>query len=248
MNSRSGGRRLVILPSYNSGPLLARTLDAVADAWPDVWAVIDGSTDDSAAAARAVGKGRVIECPRNAGKGAAVLRAFLEATEAGFDHALVMDADGQHPVDRVADFMRLSEEHPGCLIAGVPIFGPDAPVERVKGRKVGNSLATIETLGRGARDSLFGFRVYPIAPSIAVMESTRTGRRFDFDTVLAVRLAWAGVPTVNREVPVRYPPRAMGGVTHFHYLRDNLLLARTHAGLFLRMPLRIPRLLSLPCL
>jgi glycosyltransferase involved in cell wall biosynthesis len=247
LKSGAEARWLILLPSYNSGPKLVETMREARRYWKDVWVVIDGSTDGSADAARAEEGFRLIALGKNSGKGAAVEAAFRQALREGFTHALVMDADGQHAAASIPEVLQLSQDNPGCLIAGVPVFGPDAPPERVRGRMVGNSLALLETLGRGAKDSLFGFRVYPIAAALAVFDATKAGRRFDFDTVLAVRLAWAGVTTINVPVPVCYPPKASGGVTHFRYLRDNLLLARTHAGLFLRMWSRIPRLLKLPC-
>ena len=111
---------------------------------------------------------------------------------------------------------------------------------------IGNFFASIETLGKGARDSLFGFRIYPVAPALKILEQTRSGRRFDFDTVLAVSLTWAGVPAINRPVPVRYPPREEGGVTHFRYVHDNLLLSYVHVRLFFGLFPRISRLLKMP--
>ncbi|MFZ4774071.1 MAG: glycosyltransferase family 2 protein [Terrimicrobiaceae bacterium] len=240
---------LVILPSYNSGEQLPRTMLSARKFCDPVWAVLDGCTDGSEPMARALGNGgfRVIPLGKNSGKGAAVLVAFREALEAGFTHAIVMDADGQHDAEAIPRFLELSAANPAHLIAGVPVFGPDAPPERVKGRLVGNFFARLETWGLGASDSLFGFRLYPLKPALEILESTRSARRFDFDTVLAVRLLWAGVPAMNVPVAVRYPPRAEGGVTHFHYLRDNLLLTRAHVRLCLEMLLHIPRLLSLRC-
>ncbi len=240
---------LVILPSYNSGDQLPRTMQAARRFCDPVWAVIDGSTDASAdAAGKLAGDGdRVISLEKNSGKGAAVLVAFREAVAAGFSHAIVMDADGQHAAEAIPQFLKLSAENPEHLIAGVPVFGPDAPAERVRGRLVGNFFAGLETWGLGAADSLFGFRLYPLKPSIRILESTKSGRRFDFDTVLAVRLLWAGVPVLNVPVPVRYPPQAEGGVTHFRYVRDNLLLTRVHVRLCSEMLLHIPRLLALRC-
>ena len=151
-----------------------------------------------------------------------------------------MDADGQHPAERIGPFLATAKKNPEAFLCGVPVFGPDAPPERVKGRIIGNSIARLETLDLGARDSLFGFRLYPVEPALAVMEETRWGRRFDFDTVLAVRLSWAGLPCINIPVPVTYPPRAEGGVTHFRYVRDNLLLIAAHARLLMEWPLRLP--------
>ncbi len=79
------------------------------------------------------------------------------------------------------------------MLLGEPVFGPDAPAERVKGRRVGNWWTNLATLWGGLHDSLFGFRVYPIRESVEILESIRTARRFDFDTELAVRLYWRGV-------------------------------------------------------
>jgi hypothetical protein len=154
-----------------------------------------------------------------------------------------MDADGQHDAGAVAAFMERSMREPEAMILGEPIFGPDAPPERVKGRRVGNWWANLATLWGGIHDSLFGFRVYPVAESLAIMESIRTARRFDFDTELAVRLYWRGVRPINIPVPVRYPPSEAGGTTQFRYLRDNLLLIATHTRLFLGMLARLPVLL-----
>jgi glycosyltransferase involved in cell wall biosynthesis len=239
-----GGRsHLVILPSYNSGHLLRQTILTVLERWKPVWVVLDGSTDPSVAEAHDLQRDhrdlRVFSLPRNRGKGGAALVAMKAALEAGFSHALLMDADGQHSADHVIPFIETSIEHPEAMILGVPIFGPDAPSERVKGRRVGNWFANLETLWGGVRDSLFGFRVYPLAAAVRIMESIKTARRFDFDTELAVRLFWAGVRPINQQVPVHYPPRQLGGVSHFKYLRDNLLLAGTHTRLCLLMLTRL---------
>jgi len=238
-------RPLVVLPSFNSGSQLARTLREAWAEHSDVWVVVDGSTDGSDHEAEALGLSgvRFLRLIKNSGKGGAILKALREASREGFTHLLAMDADGQHPAGRIRPFLDVAEKNPEAFLCGVPVFGPDAPAERVKGRVVGNSFARLETLGLGARDSLFGFRLYPVEPALAVMEGTRWGRRFDFDTVIAVRLSWAGLPCINILVPVTYPPRAEGGVTHFRYLRDNLLLVAAHARLLVEWPLRLPGLL-----
>jgi len=238
-------RPLVVLPSFNSGSQLARTLRKARAECSEVWVVVDGSTDGSDREAEALGLSgvRFLRLIKNSGKGGAILEALREGSREGLTHLLAMDADGQHPAGRIRPFLDVAEKNPEAFLCGVPVFGPDAPPERVKGRVVGNSFARLETLNLGARDSLFGFRLYPVEPALAVMEGTRWGRRFDFDTVLAVRLSWAGLLCINIPVPVTYPPRAEGGVTHFRYLRDNLLLVAAHARLLLEWALRLPGLL-----
>ena len=227
---------LVVIPSYNSGPLLRQTVQQALAAWRPVWVVVDGSTDGSASGLHA---DRVLHLARNRGKGAAVRQALQAAAQAGFSHALVMDADGQHPAGRIADFMAASMARPGAMILGRPQFGPDAPRVRVVGRRLSNLCADLETRGAGIGDSLFGFRVYPIRPLLAVMDETRWMRRFDFDPEAAVRLAWRGVKPVTLPARVRYLRRDQGGVSHFRYGRDNLLLTWMHLRLLLAAPLRL---------
>ena len=234
---------LVIIPSYNSGLLLAKTIRDVLEEWKPVWIVLDGSTDSSVAEAHELScqrpQLRLFALERNLGKGGATLVAMRAALRAGYSHALIIDADGQHPAERIASFMEISIRHPAAMVLGVPVFGPDAPPERVSGRRIGNWFANLETLWGGVQDSLFGFRLYPLSPAVRIMESIRTGRRFDFDTELVVRLFWAGVRPINQPVPVHYPARIAGGVTHFKYFRDNLLLAGTHTRLCLLMLMRL---------
>jgi len=153
-----------------------------------------------------------------------------------------MDSDGQHPADRIPEFMAASQAQPAAAILGRPVFGPEVPLERLHGRKLSVALARLEILGRGIDDPLFGFRVYPAAALLAALNSTRRARGFDFDPEIAVRLVWAGVPTVNLPAPCRYLSRAEGGVSHFHYLRDNLKLLWLHFRLVPQLLWRWPAL------
>jgi glycosyltransferase involved in cell wall biosynthesis len=239
--------RLVLIPSYNTGARLLQTVREARAAWTPVWVVVDGSTDGTEALLRAEAARdpglEVMVLPRNGGKGGAVLHGLREAARRGFTHALTMDADGQHPADRIGAMMAASRAAPEAMILGRPVFGPEAPQLRVQGRRISNWLAAVETAGGGIGDCLFGFRVYPVAPLVAVMERHRWMRRFDFDPEAVVRLRWRGLPVVNLPVPCRYLSREEGGVSHFHYARDNLLLTWMHTRLVLGMLPRLPALL-----
>jgi glycosyltransferase involved in cell wall biosynthesis len=238
---------LVLIPSYNPGRKVLATVRAARAQWTPVWVVVDGSTDGSAdwlteEAARDPGL-RVLVLPENQGKGSAVLHGITVAAQQGFTHALTMDSDGQHPETLIPDFMAASQAAPDTMVLGKPVFGPEAPMVRVMGRKLSNGWANLETLGFGIGDSLYGFRVYPIAPLVRVMHGTRFMRRFDFDPEAVVRLSWAGVRPINLDAPVRYFSPEEGGVSHFNYLRDNLLLSGMHTRLFVGFVLRLPLLL-----
>ncbi len=236
-----------MIPSYNTGERVLLTIREALEYWAPVWVVVDGSDDDSGARldelARSEPHVRVLRFARNRGKGAVLLDGAREAVEAGFSHVLTMDADGQHSARHIAAMMRKSEQNPKAVILGKPMFDDSAPALRVHGRKISNALAAIETLGGGIGDSLFGMRVYPATPLIEVMESTRFARRFDFEAEVAVRLAWEQVEMINVDVPVRYLSKEEGGVSHFNYLRDNLLLSWMNFRLLLGGLLRLPRLI-----
>lgn len=242
---------LVLIPSYNPGPKVLDTVQAARDQWNPVWVVVDGSTDGSTAqlqalAARDPGL-KLIVLPRNSGKGAAVLAGITQAAAAGYTHALTMDSDGQHPAQLIPAFMAASQADLGAMVLGKPVFAADAPALRVNGRKVSNGWANLETLWMGIGDSLYGFRVYPIAPLRAIMGASRWMRRFDFDPEAVVRLCWAGVRPLNLEAPVRYFRADEGGVSHFKYLRDNTLLTWMHTRLFLGFLWRLPLLVWRRC-
>ena len=238
---------LVLIPSYNPGPQVIETVRAARAQWTPVWVIVDGSRDGSEAqllALAATDDGlRVIVLPENQGKGAAVLAGISAAQENGFTHALTMDSDGQHPAALIPAFMADSQATPQAMILGKPVFAADAPALRVNGRKVSNAWANLETLWMGIGDSLYGFRVYPIAPLRRIMQGNRWMRRFDFDPEAVVRLCWAGVTPLNRDAPVRYLRADEGGVSHFRYLRDNVLLTWMHSRLLLGFLLRLPWLI-----
>jgi len=243
---KTAAGRLVLIPSYNPGEKVFETVAAARAQWSPVWVVVDGSDDGTgerlAALAESDAGLRVIRLPQNQGKGAAVLAGLEEAAAEGYTHALTMDSDGQHPAELIPRFMQASLDAPACMILGKPVFDTDAPTIRVRGRRISNWWANLETLGAGIGDSLYGFRVYPIGPLRGVMRGQRWMRRFDFDPEAVVRLAWRGVRPVNLPAPVRYLRPEEGGVSHFDYLRDNVLLTWMHIRLMTGFVLRLPLL------
>ena len=239
---------LVLIPSFNPGDSVFATVRAARASWDPVWVVTDGSTDGTpeklADLARADPGLRVVALPANRGKGNAVLHGMRLAAAEGFTHALTMDSDGQHPADLIPAFMAASQAKPRGLVLGVPVFDASAPSIRVKGRKISNWWANLETAGGGIGDSLYGFRVYPIADLVAVMQRQPWMRRFDFDPEAAVRLVWRGLTPVNVPAPVKYLRADEGGVSHFNYVRDNALLTWMHLRLMAEFVVRLPWLLA----
>jgi glycosyltransferase involved in cell wall biosynthesis len=238
---------LVLIPSYNPGAKVFETVQGAREQWNPVWVVVDGSTDGTAEALQTMARAdpglRVLIRSKNGGKGSAVLDGAVEALRAGYTHVLTMDSDGQHPPDRIRDFMATSAAKPASMVLGVPVFDASAPSVRVKGRRISNYWANVETFDAGIQDSLFGFRVYPAEPLVRIMQSHFWMRRFDFDVEIVVRLSWSGVEAINLPAKVRYFRPEEGGVSHFNYLRDNVLLTSMHLRLFTAFIIRLPFLM-----
>ncbi len=235
---------LVVIPSYNPGPKVYETVRDARRYWSPVWVIVDGSNDGTREGLERMAADdaelRVIALPQNCGKGFAVLHGIERAAAEGFTHALTMDSDGQHPANLIPQFMSISQANPRALILGEPVFDESAPSIRVKGRRISNWWGNVETLNAGVGDNLFGFRVYPIADLVAVMRRGRWMRRFDFDPEVAIRLVWRGLRPINVPAPVRYLKPEEGGVSHFNYLRDNVLLSWMHTRLVFGFLARLP--------
>ena len=239
---------LLLIPSYNTGALLKKTVAEALQQWLPVWVIIDGSDDGSEGLLQPLQEQYpdallVIKHTENKGKGAAILTGITQAKQHGYSHVLTMDADYQHPASFIKQFMQASLANPKAMVLGEPLFDDSAPMIRVKGRQISNWWVNLETRGWGVHDSLFGMRIYPIADLIAVMHSTRWARRFDFEPEIAVRMSWRKVPVINIATPVRYISKQEGGVSQFKYGRDNVLLTGMHIRLFLGFLLRLPKLL-----
>jgi len=166
----------------------------------------------------------LIEHSRNRGKGAAVMTAAMYARTLGMTHIIQIDADGQHNSDDVFGFIDASRELPDTIVCGRPVFDSNAPKARVYGRKV-----------------TCGFRVYPLDQMEYLADHHYLGARMDFDTEVLVKAVWCNTALKFIDTKVQY---IEDGRSHFHYLRDNLVLIRLHVRLMFGMIIRLPILIA----
>lgn len=234
-----------VVPVYNHDRAVGAIVDAlVAQNVPCVL-VDDGSAPECAGVldrvvATAPTKITLIRHPVNRGKGSAVLTGFRYAAHAGYSHAVQIDADGQHCVSDVPRFLEQAAAHPQALIVGCPEYDESAPLLRLYARYLSHIWVSINTLSLQIKDSMCGFRVYPLRAVIELDRHQKLGERMNFDIDVAVRLYWAGLQIINVSTPVSYPS---DGVSHFRIWSDNVLISRSHASLFGGMLLRLPTLL-----
>ena len=199
--------------------------------------IVDDASDEPARGALAAlvapaDDVELIRLPDNRGKGSAVKEGFRRALDRGFTHAVQIDADGQHDTAALTQLLQLARQHPNAVVAGEPVFDASMPLGRRVGRWVTHIWVWIETLSVAIRDSMCGFRVYPLAPVARVLAEEPVGDRMDFDTEILVRLYWRGVDIVPMPVRVIYP---RGNTSNFAMLRDNLRITRMHTRLFFTM-------------
>jgi glycosyltransferase involved in cell wall biosynthesis len=235
----------LVIPVYEHAEPLRAVLERLKDLERPCLLVDDGSSPACAAALQALAAEhaawvRLRRRARNGGKGAAVMDALRWARELGYSHALQVDADGQHDLDALPVFLAAAEAEPGTLIAARPLFDVGAPLSRRLGRQLSNFWIAVHTLSRDIPDGLCGLRVYPLAPTVALLDRVRLGTRMDFDMEVLVRLHWQGLPMRFLPVAVRYPE---GGHSNFKAVRDNVLISAMHTRLFFGMLWRAPRLL-----
>lgn len=236
----------VLIPVYDHEHAIGAVVEAVlAQGLPCVL-VDDGSKPSCAQvldtlAAATPERVSLVRHARNQGKGAAVLTGFRHAAQAGFTHVLQLDADGQHCAADLPRFVALARRHPQAVVAGYPVYDASVPTLRLYARYLTHVWIWINTLSLAIRDSMCGFRVYPVAPVLALADRCALGKRMNFDPEVLVRLHWDGVAVVNTPTRVTYPT---DGVSHFLAWRDNALITRMHTVLFFGMLLRLPKLLA----
>lgn len=236
-----------VIPVYNHEHALPQVVAALRDAGLACVLVDDASSPACAAVMDRLAEQtdiHLLRLPLNQGKGGAVMAGLREAARLGFSHALQVDADGQHDLGGLEAFLAASRAEPQALICGYPHYDASVPKGRLYARYLTHIWVWINCLSLSIRDSMCGFRVYPLAATLALIDSVAIGRRMDFDTEIIVRLAWREQPMRWLPVRVHYP---QDGLSHFRLWHDNALISKMHAKLFLGMLVRAPGILWRRC-
>ncbi len=226
----------ILIPCYNHAGPLAAVLARLAEYGLPCLLIDDGSEPVAAAELDALAARypwvTLLRHLHNQGKGGAVMTGLRRAHALGFSHALQVDADGQHDLADIPALLAEADKHPAALVSGRPLYDDSVPKGRLYGRYITHVWVWIETLSFAIKDSMCGFRVYPLAATCALLDRVALGRRMDFDTEVMVRLYWAGVAV--RFVPTRviYPA---DGSSHFQLWRDNRDISWMHTRLVCRL-------------
>lgn len=224
---------IAIIPHYRHIKTLPQVIEALRQYHLPILVVDDGSGEAYQDELKHICREISLLClPQNGGKGHAMKHGFRYATEHGYTHALQIDADAQHSFGDISKLLLASEQNPDSIICTYPIYDDSVPKTRLYGRKITNFWNFIHTGSWAIKDGMCGFRVYPLAPTIAILNHEYLGNRMDFDNEILIHFYWRNLSFVWIDTPVRY---SLNGISHFHAWQDNWLISKMHARLFFRM-------------
>lgn len=233
-----------VIPNYNHHNVIESTVKNLLKFHLPIIIVDDGSEDKTQSVLNKIDQDyanvELVRRNRNGGKGAAVKTGLKSAIHNGWSHALQIDADGQHDLGDVEALLALSKDNPLAMISGAPIYDASISKGRYYGRFMTHFWVYLETLSLDIKDSMCGFRVYPLNNYQQLISTSKLGDKMDFDIEVMVKMHWLGTPVKFVPTKVHYPE---DGISHFKLFEDNYLITLMHTRLFFGMLWRLPKLL-----
>lgn len=229
-----------LIPVYNNHMTIEKVTNRVLEQLDQVIIVDDGSDDGTEQIVNRLAEEKpaqvhVRHLSHNQGKGAAVQAGLQLAREKGFSHVLQVDADGQHNLEDIPDFLAASARNPSAMILGAPVFDDNIPAIRKYGRKLTQLMIALEAGTFSLPDAMCGYRVYPVKD---ICKLGAMSARMSFDPEVMIRAFWAGIPIEKLPTRVQYLSAEEGGISHFRMVHDNVLHVWTHTKLILQAPIR----------
>lgn len=245
MNSKI--KQGIIIPVYNHSSAVRGVVEKLNPLGLPIIMVDDGSDMENRSLLEKIYSSFPLTVPvtlrKNSGKGMAFAEGLKKAEELGLTHVLQIDADGQHDASRARFFLEESAAHPDAVICSCPEYDRSVPPGRKYGRLIANTWAKIVTLSSAIPESMLGFRVYPVEPSLYLFRHSHIDPRMGFDIDILVRLFWKNVPLIFHKVRVNYP---VDGVSHFRMVHDNMRISwvftKLCCGMLIRMPVLLGRM------
>lgn len=234
----------VVIPVFNHHHKLTELLTLLTAQQLTVFVIDDGSDPSSLAKVKKITAAfeGVTLCAYqpNKGKGAAVMKGMILAHQAGHSHVIQIDADLQHDVADIPQFLELANKHPNACICGVPEYDDSVDKGRFYARYITHVWVWIHTWSLDIKDSMCGYRCYPLSAVMPLIDKKVIGERMNFDTDIIVKMYWQGTPVINLPTHVVYHSDVP---SNFRMFKDNVAISWTHTKLFFGMLIRIPQLL-----
>jgi predicted LPLAT superfamily acyltransferase len=245
MKQMTGFNPCIVIPCYEKHALLLNdTLTNYLDLNLPIIIIDDGSSEVYSAKITEVAQKHhchLIRNESNGGKGYAIKAGLKYAFEKQFTHAIQIDSDGQHSSLKIRELISKAQKHPQSVISGYPIYDHTISKARYYGRYLTHIWVWIHTLSFSIKDSMCGYRVYPLEKANKVLAKYNPGNKMDFDIEILVYHYWENSQIVYIDVPVTYPEN---NVSYFKGVDDNILITKMHTRLFFTMLAKLPIILK----
>jgi glycosyltransferase involved in cell wall biosynthesis len=197
---------IVVMPAWNAGRTLERTVELIPREWVDeVILVDDKSSDDTVAVARKLPSLHVIWHPHNVGYGGNQKTCYLEALQRGADAVVMLHPDGQYEPTLIPDLVAPILRDEADLVLGSRLAEPGAALAggMPRWKYVANRVLTgIENrvMGTQLSEMHTGYRAYSRRMLLEV-PFLRNALDFSFDSEMLIQASYFGFRIV--EVPAR---------------------------------------------
>ena len=199
---------VALIPGYNEAPRIGRVVRAAGEFLP-VIVVDDGSSDETAMAARTAGATVIVQHP-NQGKGAALRTGFRRALDDGAEAILTLDADGQHDPAEIPDLLAAWSTDPRPdLVIGRRNFAEMPAVRRLSNVLGGRAFSW--AVGRPIPDNQSGYRLVSRRLAEVTLASVEAGFAFEVEQIttcirLGGLIAWVPIRTIYAGAPSHIRP------------------------------------------
>ena len=181
-------RTAALIPAFNEARSIAGVIGGVRDLVDAVIVVDDGSTDGTAAVARAAGA-RLLGHDTNRGKGHAIRTGLAAVLRDEFTHVLFLDGDMQHLPQEARTLLGAAARTGADLVVGERTFDRShMPASRYHANRLGSRVLSW-FVGVPLHDTQCGFRVFR-AEALRHLPLTAVG--YEIETEMLVKLRRRG--------------------------------------------------------
>jgi glycosyltransferase involved in cell wall biosynthesis len=202
-----------VIPAYFEEKHVGNVVERTREQLAHVLVVDDGSTDATAANARAAGA-EVVVHEKNLGKGESIQTGLRYWLARGFTHVVILDADGQHLPEEIHRFIAAATGGEELLVGTRMNDVRQMPlVRKLVNRTMSWTIS--RTCGQTIPDTQCGFRML----SAAVIPHLLDGAaRFDYETEMLIKVSRKGFRIGAVPISTVYSDE----VSSIHPVRDSI--------------------------
>lgn len=198
-NLKQGNKVCAIIPFYNEISSLKDVVQNTLLFVDKVFAVNDGSSDDSEKTIEGLKNIEILTFRSNCGKGFALQKGFDKSIEQDFDIIITIDADNQHFPATIP--VLIENLNPYDIVIGNRLNDTKKmPLQRVFSNKITSALLSYKTKQK-ILDSQCGFRAYK-SKVLKTIRTTYNG--YEAESEIIVKAASKGFKIGFVDIPTIY--------------------------------------------